>query len=143
MEEKQKHQERINYIVSHYEDGRVAYTGQSVNYGCICSSWKSVEDLQKKMKGMIAIWIEYAQEVIQEPLEMKELNEAEWEAREDNTVYWELERTKRLISKPGVRQAWEEKIAEVVLRYKLQKQPVNSHDVAKDIMDVLINQKSE
>lgn len=55
MEEKQKHRERINYIVKHYEDGKVAYTGQSVNYGCICSSWKSVEDLQKKMRGMIAI----------------------------------------------------------------------------------------
>ena len=64
------------------------------------------------------------------------------EGNEDNIIE-ELERTKRLLSKPGVRQAWEEKIAEVVLRYKLQKQPVNSHDVAKDIMDVLINQKSE
>ncbi len=140
IEEQKPWQETINYVVKNYEDGKVAYTGQSINYGVICSSWESVEDLQKKMKAMIEMWLEHGKDTLQEPLLMKELTHEEWEAREDNIVFWEMERTKRLMKKPEVSKVWIEQITKALLNAD---EGTTIDDQATLIMEALINQPNE
>lgn len=139
--ENKKWQERINYVVQHHSDGKISYTGQSVNYGgCICSSWKSVEDLQRKMKVMIEMYLEHGKKTIQEPLEMKELTHEEWEAKDDNIDYWEIERIKRILRRSTIQEKWKKIIGEEILEGEIER--LYAGTVADRVIQALIDQEN-
>lgn len=138
MEQKVKWKERINYVKEVTKDGKVAYTGASVNYGSCCSSWESVEDLQRKSLLMIKNWLEFAQDEIQtvDDLEMKECTPEEWEAKDDNVDYWEIERMKRILNRPTVR----EKFKKIILDTMATKTWLIGLDIiAEKTIDAMIN----
>lgn len=142
-EEKKPWKETVHWISDHHEDGRVSYTGQSVNYGCICSSWESVEDLYRLMTAMIGGWIEHAEETMHQhdPLEMVECTPEEWESRDDNTTYWEMERTLRLIRKPEVQEKWIKIMGDII--YQGEEEDIAPGYIAERIMKALIEQPNE
>lgn len=142
--EQAKYKERVYWISEKHDDGRVAYTGKSVNYGGICSSWISVDDLYKNMQSMIDVWIKYAQETMDQhdPLEMVECKtQEEWDGTDDNIDYWEIERMKRILKRTSMGL----KIAEVLMN-ELRKSTTRSEypeDTAVRLLDALINQPNE
>lgn len=143
MEKKIEHKERINYVVSHHEDGKVSYTGKSLNYNACCSSWESIEDLEKEMKAMISMWLEFGKETIEGPgLEMKEVTEEEWNALEDNIDYWEIERIKRLLKRPGI-QEWLKELIVPAMYIKNGLNEMQRVMYTEEIVDYLANLGAE
>lgn len=130
--EKIKHKERINYVKEICSDGRVAYVGQSVNHGCCCSSWESVEDLEHEMNCMLRMWLNHCTEELENGLEMKELTEDEWLAKDDNIDYWEVERFKRILQRPSIQKMLLPELTEMF----------QDSQIAKAVLDTLINTKA-
>lgn len=142
MEKKEKWKERINYIKCVHDDGRVSYTGVSINYSCVCSSWKSVEDLQRKSFAMIQMWLKHGQDSIQDTndLEMKECTPEEWEAKDDNIDWYEIERMKRILSRPTVREKFKQIISIIIADNDEEMEKGSwSDDVSDQIIDAMIN----
>ena len=136
---KTDHKERINYIKEVMDDGKVAYTGVSVNYNCCCSSWESVEDLESEMKCMLEMWLDFGKEQIANGLEMKELTPEEWEAKEDKIDYWEIDRIKRLLQRPSINA----KFVDLINQAIGDSNNNDGNSLAAAIMNRLINQPNE
>lgn len=135
-----EHKERINYIVSTSTD-KTVYVGKSVNYSIVMQG-NTIEELEEKMKAGVQVWINHAQRTIDQenPFELKECTEEEWEAAEDNIDYWEIERVKRLLKRPTIALKFATVIAETIVKYS---QKEYAEDTAVRIIDALIDQENK
>ena len=130
---------RVNYIKHTSEDGKVLYTGESTDFGCACHSWESVKDLEENMKITISAMCEFGLKTIQNPLDMKECNLEEWEAKDDNIDYWEIERMKRLLKRPTI----QAKFKGIIETAMLENPEMGVGTQANDVINALINQKNK
>lgn len=76
--QKDVHQERLEYII---DNG--VFVGRLVNYHAIIVQADTLDDLKRKAKALLKVWLEYSQELLQqeECFELKEQTEKEWFGR--------------------------------------------------------------
>lgn len=151
--EERKFSERINYVED-TSTGKIVLVGSMVNYGGVFSADNELE-LKCIAKAFLDSHINHAKILLKfdEPFDLKKLSSQEWDAREDNIVYWELERTKRLISKDEIQEKWKTLIANKITGAlkilsngsvdDIIKYGKLSQNLTESIMTALINQPND
>ncbi len=131
--------ERINCVVDN-STGKEVYVCSTVNYG---GPWQAdtLEEITKKGKAFTKMWLEHGMEILEqeEPFEVVVMTPEEWEAKDDNITYWELERMKRIIKRPEVQEVWKNIIADILV----QTHVCTAGEVAQKILDKFINTEIE
>lgn len=115
--EKKEFKERLNYVKNpvNPRTGKGSFTVSPVNYPLVFQA-DDEEEMKSIGKAMIGIWLNHAKELLtdDEPFELKELTGEEWEAKDDNIDYWEIERMKRILNRPSVQKLLIPELAEVL-----------------------------
>ncbi len=140
-EHNKKWKERINYVIDD-STGKGILVGTMVNHPSCTLQAENMEELIGEAKISLRLEKDMIDELLaaEEPFDIREMTIDGWEARDDNIVYWELERTIRLLKKPEVQEKWKEIILQALID---SDNGITLDDQASMIMEALINQPVE
>ncbi len=144
QQQKKQWQERINYIADKYSDGKPVLVGQMVNYSAGLTQAKDIPEMISQARSLLEIEKQQIEELLamDEPFELKEMTIEQWEAKDDNIDYWEIERIQRLLKRPTIRERFKAEIADRILEYRYDEE-AGSGDIADCIIDDLISMPNE
>lgn len=134
--EKKNYKERLNYVRDN-SLGHEVLIGSMANTPGVFQA-DDEEDLKKMGLSFGKMWLEFmGQELsVDEPFELKELTVEEWEAKDDNIDYWEIERIKRLLKRPTINAKFIDLINQAI-------SDSDGSSLATTIMNKLINQPNK
>lgn len=143
MEDKKiEHKERINYVRD-TSLGKEVLIGSMVNTPGVFQG-DDEEDLKRMALSFGKAWLHFMGQELsaEDPFELKELTEEEWEAKDDNIDYWEIERIKRLLARPTIK----DKFRNIIVDALKNSEGFGVFGIgtqADDILTALINQPNK
>lgn len=143
MTENKKFQERINYIKD-TSTGKEVLIGAIINYPGVFEG-DDIEDLKRVAKSFIESHIQFTTEEVldqDEPFDLREMTLEEFEAKDDNITYWEIERLRRILKRPEVYDKWKDIIADKILLTR-ENHESGCNQIAAEIMEALVSYPNE